>query len=88
MRSFEELLERTRKGFPLPEAILSLDAEAQMCDADDLREALRTRLHVLRETVDAALAGHWQPKLIADDKDKYPARRGKALSGQLVWRAS
>ena len=67
MRSFEELLERTGKGFPLPEAVLSLDAEEQMIDADDLREALRARLRVLRETVDAALAGKWSPKLIADD---------------------
>ena len=46
MRSFEELLERTNKGFPLPEAILSLDAEEQMIDADDLRESLRDRLRV------------------------------------------
>jgi L-serine dehydratase len=88
MRSFEELLERTRKGFPLPEAVLSLDAEEQMIDADDLREALRARLRVLRETVDAALAGKWSPKLIADDKDNYPARAKNALCGELVWRAS
>jgi len=88
MRSFEELLERTRKGFPLSEAVLALDAEEQMIDADDLRESLRARLRVMRETVEAALAGHWQPKLIADDKDKYPVRTGKALCGDLIWRAS
>ena len=88
MRSFEELLERTNKGFPLPEAVLSLDAEEQMIDADDLREAMRARLRVMSETVEAALAGHWQPKLIADDKNKYPSRTGKALCGEMIWRAS
>jgi len=88
MRSLEELIVRAGERGSLPEAILAMDAEEQMIDAELLRSRLRARLDVLRETVGAALAGHWQPKLIDDDKDKYAGLRGAPLSGGLVWRAS
>ncbi|EFB89333.1 hypothetical protein HMPREF7215_2688, partial [Pyramidobacter piscolens W5455] len=88
MRALEELIAHAGERGSLPEAILAMDAEEQMIDAALLRSRLRARLKVLRETVDAALAGHWQPKLIGDDKDKYAALRRAPMSGELVWRAS
>lgn len=88
MRSLEELIARAGECGSLPEAILAMDAGEQMIDAAVLRPRLRARLEVLRETVSAALAGHWQPKLIGDDKDKYAALARAPLSGGLVWRAS
>ena len=88
MRALEELIVRAGERGSLPEAILAMDAEEQVIDAVLLRSRLRARLKVLRETVGAALAGHWQPKLIGDDKDKYAALRHAPMSGELVWRAS
>lgn len=88
MRSLEELVVRAGERGSLPEAVLAMDAEEQMIDAAALRSRLRARLEVLRETVAAALAGRWQPKLIGDDKDKYAALGRAPMSGELVWRAS
>lgn len=88
MRSFEELLDKASKGLTLPEAALRLDAEEELVDVEAQREAMRDRLAVLRETVNAALKGEWHPKLISDDKDKYAASAREPLSGHLVWRAS
>lgn len=88
MRSFEEILTVAAAGKPLPDAILSFDAEEQMTDAGAVKSALRERLGVLRRTVEGALEGDWRPKLIADDRGKYAAARLEPLSGTLVWRAS
>ncbi|MGN0838583.1 MAG: L-serine ammonia-lyase, iron-sulfur-dependent, subunit alpha [Pyramidobacter sp.] len=88
MRSLDELIAKTASGTVLPEVIIQTDAQEQMTDAEVLRKQMKKRLEILRETVDAALAGHWNTKLIQDDKDKYAASRHSPLSGPLVWRAS
>lgn len=88
MRSMEELTAKAGAGCPLPEVILRLDAQEQMVDVEKLRRAMRDRLVTLRETVEAALKGHWTPKIIKDDIGKFSEARHCPLSGPLVWRAS
>lgn len=88
MRSFEELLALTRDGFSLPQAELKCEAEEQMTSVESVRERLRARLGVLRQTVEGALSGEWKPKLIADDRGRYASDSHNPLCGGLVWRAS
>lgn len=88
MRSFADLLSKTRSGLSLPDVMLQVSASEDMTTPEVLKAGLSKRLKIMRETAEDALAGKWHPQLVSDDKNKYPAYNSQPLSGALIWRAS
>lgn len=88
MRSFAELIAITMQGHSLPDAILAADSAELVVPVDKIRNGLRSRLEVMRDSVQAALAGTWHPQIALDDKGRYGAYGRSPLSGALIWRAS
>lgn len=88
MHSLTELIEQAalqNKG--LDEVILARDCFDDSLDPEILKEGMRRRLDVLKETAADALAGDWHPKVAANDGPRLASYDRPKLCGDLNWRA-